>query len=116
MSGKTEKVGMAEFYVEVMHMRGNFTKFEYELDGGVDGEVIELDVWDFRRRDHMDWHVGFEVTKQISATAGAEPLTFKITRYPDLEKDVLDSPYHPSVESWNIDLEKVKEHFIGNDE
>ena len=36
-----------------------------------------------------------------------------ITRYPDLEKDMADVTYHPSVPSWKIDPVKVKEYFNG---
>lgn len=111
MTGNTivTEVDMPQLYVEVFHTRGNFTKFEWIPDDDTEAPV-ELDVWDFRRRDHDYWHLGFIIDQ-----SGDLPQRFRITRYPDLEKDVLDTPYHPSVESWNIDLEKVKEHFIGNE-
>lgn len=112
MSGNVIETDMVGFYTEVFHMRGNFSKFEWIPDDDlVDSPgPLELDVWNFRRRDHESWHVGFIIDQ-----SGGTPQKFRITRYPDLEKDVLDAPYHPAIESWNIDPEKVKEHYIGSD-
>lgn len=117
-NSETKIVDIAEFFVEVHHVRGNISKFEYlgveiadeESEYSIaNAEAIELGVWDFRSRDHMDWHVGFAMDETMGQVA-----RFRVTRYLDLEKDMDDVTYHPSVPSWYIDTEKVREHFYAN--
>ena len=107
----------AEFFAEVHHERGNFTKFESFNPNTNTWE--EIDVWDYRKVSTDDpsqalwWRIGWDMYENLPPlrleddTIVEKPL--RVTRYPVLEADVADAPYHPSVPSWKIDPEKIEE-------
>jgi hypothetical protein len=105
MTEKVKLVSVPELFIEVHHERGNFSKFE--VHNGT--EWVEANVWDYRAMPERVWQAwGLLPTLPMEDT----PL-FRVTRYPDLERDILDNTYHPSVGSWKIDPDKVKEFFDG---
>jgi hypothetical protein len=84
-------------------------------------EWVEVSVWDYRKVDDIFWHNVHFIENQITrvdaklADVGVAPLPklLRITRFPELERDMVDATYHPSIPSWKIDLVKVKE-FLNN--
>ena len=97
-----------EFYVEVHHFRGNFSRFE-----GFDGEDWrELgDVWNFRRVNDERWKIMAALERELLMPD--ESRAVRVIRYPDLEKDTKNATYHPSVPAWKIDVDKVTEFLNG---
>jgi hypothetical protein len=116
MTGDQKMVRIPEFFVEVFHTRGNFSKFEImnpNSEDMLDPEWVELDVWQLRRQSDSMWLLMYLV--ELSDLLPEDEGVLRVTRHPELEKDVLDTTYHPSVESWRIDPYKVKEFFNGNE-
>lgn len=105
MESVTKELSVAEAYVEIHHTRGNISYFEKRADPDSE-EWEEADVWEYRRAAEEWWAMGFVIQDAIP-----DYNVFRVTRYPDLEKDLLDTTYHPSVESWKINPTKVKEYF-----
>lgn len=118
MTGKTEPIylDMAEFMVEVHHERGNVSLFEIFDPSSRTWQTV--DVWEYRRASDEWWIVGQqlwdgvvlamldpELDPQLRVLYPEKPM--RVTRYPDLEKDMLDKPYIDAVPSWKIDLYKV---------
>lgn len=114
MTSQTNYLSAEELYVEIHHTRGNFSLFEFEADG----DWVEGDVWELRRRSDQHWQELFDIFANMGDELAAvydphdpEMSSFRVTRYSELEKDLLDTTYHPSVESWRINPQLVKEHF-----
>lgn len=111
------EVTFEEFFIEVHHARGNFSKFQVIDDPSEPhSEWIDADVWRFRRETDEGWKQGYLLHGNVERAAEKAHLELphkllRVIRYPDLEKDVLDTTYHPSVELWRIDPDKVKEFF-----
>jgi hypothetical protein len=109
-SSATNEVDLVEFYCAIHSAAGNFALFE-TADGHADELVWEeMDVWTLRKLPDEAWqHIG-----TVYATEEPKALRMRVTRYPSLEKETIDTTYHPSVESWKIDPDKVKEFLHGN--
>ena len=114
----TREVSVLELFVEVHHMRGNVSKFE--IFNPMSKEWEEFSVWKYRPgKVHDHFWEGLCVLDAMLETSykaedephGARESMFRVTRYPALEKDMLDTTYHPSVDSRWIDLTYVKELF-----
>jgi hypothetical protein len=112
------EVSVAELYVEVMHTRGNVSKFETkttefgaERTGDLKAYDSVLDVWTLRKWDLDAWRRAMSVEQNeylFSNTPDNGRLyRWYVRRYPDLESGI-DSTYHPSVSSDKINLERVK--------
>lgn len=108
-----QMVGIADLYIEVHHNRGDVTKFEtYDVQQKT---WAEAPVWDLRKLPETVWRLLFITERAAKFThdtvdSEMETQIFRVTRTKSAEKEV-DSTYHPSVESWKIDKNKVEEHF-----
>lgn len=114
MTTVTNYLTAAELYAEIQHTRGNFSLFEFEANG----DWVEVDVWELRRRPEQLWQELFDIFANMDEGLAAiydphdpEMSSFRVTRYPELEKDSVDAPYHPMIASWQIDPQLVFEHF-----
>jgi hypothetical protein len=115
----SKRVTIPELYIEVMHSRGNFSKFETK-ETSYGAELMpghfnkEIDVWVLRKWSMDTWRDarGIEVAEQefTDIPDNGRLYYFYVTRFPELESGI-DSTYHPSVGLENIDPERVKDLF-----
>lgn len=114
------EVDLVTFFREVHLQRGSFTKFEVYHDETNSWQ--EINVWPYRSADLSWWLMGKPLFDQIDMVMMDPDLSdevrnrhprypIRITRYPDLEKDVLDIPYLPSVASWMVDTKLINQFF-----
>ena len=106
-------VDLPEFFVEVQHTRGNFSLFE--IQDPFEDTWHEIDVWDYRRADMSWWIQGYNLEEDAKMEAISDDEEFvkaiRVTRYPELEENILDIPYHPSVDSSYIKIDEVRAFF-----
>jgi len=120
MSNETvTEVTLPEFYVEMHHTRGNVSKFE--LFDQEHDQWFEVSVWDYRPGKVAEnfWQNAWELEQSLQMIEEMLdlPITprYRVTRYPELEKDMVDETYHPSVSSEHIDLTYVEGLLTKND-
>lgn len=108
----TSESHAADLYVEVFHQRGNVSLFQ-AVNPSDTTHIEEIDVWKLRAAGDDYWTFLFAIEQEIIKDGGSVLDIMVVTRYPELERDLQDTPYHPSVPSWKIDPIKVKEYFNG---
>lgn len=99
----TFETDLIDFFCIAYSAEGNYALFEYADEPNFVWQ--EVSVWTLRSFSDAAWkeiHVAYESEEY-------KTIRFRVTKYPMLREASVDTTYHPSVESWRIDPNKVKE-------